>query len=168
MRTLFCIPAVLALAFGPSLLAAQEKEKKEPTHAEKLMAAVHKECCKAEKCEGEQKKTCDNVAASVKAALAKCGEKCKKEGMKCEECAKLKDGGPCDGCSALMVKIVVPWLKTQAEAKDAKHTLGTGEKKETIKCTLLAGPSCKGCAEEMSDAIVKACKEAADKEKEKK
>jgi hypothetical protein len=152
---------MLALAFGASVLGAQDK--KEPTSAEKMMDAIHKGCCKAEKCEGEQKKTCDQVAASVKAGLAKFGEKAKKEGIKCEECAKAKDGGPCTGCSDMVVKVVVPYLKSQAEAKDATHTLGQGDKKETIKCSLLKGPACKGCAEEMSDAILKACKDAAKK-----
>ncbi|HZL73163.1 MAG TPA: hypothetical protein VFC86_11915 [Planctomycetota bacterium] len=160
MKNSFHVSAALALAFGAAALFAQDKPAKEPTGAEKLMAAIHKECCKAEKCEGEQKKVCDNVAGTVKAAMGKCGEKGKKAGLKCEECAKAKDGGPCDGCRDLIVKTAAPWLKTQAEAKDAKHTLGTGEKKETIKCTLLSGPACKGCAEELSDALVKACKEA--------
>ena len=165
MKTLFYVPAVLALVFGSAVLSAQEKGKKEPTSSEKLMEAIHKECCKAEKCEGEQKKTCDHVASTIKAGMTACAAKCKKEGMKCEECAKVKDGGPCDGCREMIVKVVVPWLKTQAEAKDAKHTLGKGDKKETIKCTLLTGPPCKGCAEEMSDAIVKACKEASTEKK---
>ena len=160
MKKSFHVTAALALAFGAAALFAQDKPKKEPTGGEKLWEAIHKECCKAEKCEGEQKKTCDNVASTVKAGMGACMTKCKKEGLKCEACAKAKDGGPCDDCRAMIVKVVVPWLKTQAEAKDAKHTLGTGDKKETIKCTLLSGPACKGCAEEMSDAIVKACKEA--------
>lgn len=160
MKNSFHVTAALALAFGAAALFAQDKPKKEPTGGEKLWEAIHKECCKAEKCEGEQKKTCDNVAVTVKVGMTACMEKCKKEGLKCEACAKAKDGGPCDDCRAMIVKVVVPWLKTQAEAKDAKHTITKGDKTETIKCTLLAGPACKGCAEDMSNAIVKACKEA--------
>ena len=161
MKHSFHVPAVLVLAFGAAALFAQETPKKEPTSAEKLMTAIHEQCCSKEgKCEGEQKKTCDQVAATVKAGMARCGEKCKKEGLKCEECAKAKDGGPCETCREMIVKVVVPWLKAQAGAKDATHTLTKGDKKETVKCTLLAGPACKGCAEDMSDAIVKACKEA--------
>ena len=160
MKTTFRIPAVLALVFGAATLFAQDPPKKEPTGGEKLWNAIHKECCKAEKCEGEQKKTCDNVQSTVKAGMGASMEKCKKEGLKCEACAKAKDGGPCDQCRELIVKTVSPWLKTQAGAKDATHTLKKGEKTETVKCTLLTGPACKGCAEEMSDAIVKACKEA--------
>src|SRR5262245_13904366 len=152
MKKFVQVPVVLVLAFGAAALFAQDK--KEPTGGEKLWAAIHKECCTAEKCEGEQKKTCDNVASTVKAGMAKVGEKCKKEGMKCEECAKAKDGGPCEQCRGLIVKTVSPWLKSQASAKDATHTVAVGDKKETVKCTLLSGPACKGCADEMSDAVV--------------
>src|SRR6185295_14604334 len=90
MKNSFHVPAVLVLAFGAAALFAQDKPKKEPTSSEKLMEAIHKECCKAEKCEGEQKKTCDHGASTVKAGMTACGAKCKKEGMKCEECAKVK------------------------------------------------------------------------------
>jgi hypothetical protein len=163
MKNSFHVPAVLVLAFGAAALFAQDKPKKEPTSAEKLWNAIHEQCCtpKDGKCEGEQKKVCDHVAATFKAGMTSCGAKCKKEGLKCEECAKVKDGGPCDKCREMIVKTVAPWLKTQASAKDATHTVtGKDGKKETIKCTLLTGPPCKGCAEEMSDAVVTACKEA--------
>ena len=165
MKNRFHGPAVLALAFGAAVLFAQDKQdKKEPTGAEKLVAAIHKQCCSKEgKCEGDQKKVCDQVGSTVKAGLGSCTEKFKKEGLKCEECAKAKDGGPCDKCQELVAKVVVPWLKKQASAKDATHTVEKDNKKETVKCTLTAGPVCKGCAEEMSDAIVKACKEAGEK-----
>ena len=167
MKNSFRVAAVLALAFGGAALFAQERGKKEPSSAEKLWNAIHEQCCsKGGKCEGDEKKVCDHVGATVKAGMARCAAKCKKEGMKCEECAKLKDGGPCEACRELTAKVLVPWLKTQASAKDATHTLtGADGKKETIKCTLLAGPACKGCAEEMSDAVVKACKEAAAEKK---
>jgi len=151
------VTAALLVAFGAAALFAQDK--KEPSGVDKLVEAIHKECCKAEKCEGDQKKICDNVASTVKAGMAKCGEKFKKEGMKCEDCAKAKDGGPCEGCRELVVKVVAPWIKNQASAKDATHTVKTGDKTETVKCTLLSGPACKSCADEMSDALVKACKE---------
>jgi len=158
MKRSYCAAAVLVVAFGASVLFAQEK--KEPTGMDKLGDAIHKECCKAEKCEGEQKKACDNVASTVKAAMGKCGDKFKKEGLKCEECAKAKDGGPCDGCREMLVKAISPWVKTQASKKDAQHTVKTGDKTETVKCTLTTGPACKGCADELSDVVVKACKEA--------
>ena len=167
MKNRFHVPAVLALALGAAALFAQDKPKKEPTSSEKLWNAIHEQCCSAKdgKCEGEQKKTCDHVAATFKGGMARTAEKCKKEGMKCEECAKVKDGGPCEGCRKMIVDAIVPWLKTQASAKDATHTLDKGGKKETIKCTLLSGPPCKGCAEDISDAVVKACKEAAKEKK---
>src|SRR5688572_24241901 len=132
MKTSFHVSAVLVLAFGAAALFAQEKGKKEPTGVDKVAEAVHKECCKAEKCEGEQKKTCDHVAETVKAGMAKCGEKFKKEGMKCDDCAKAKDGGPCEMCREMVVKVVAPWIKTQAEAKDPTHTVTKGDKKETV------------------------------------
>jgi len=163
MKHSFHVPAVLALAFGAAALFAQDSPKKEPTSTEKLLSAIHEQCCtpKDGKCEGEQKKACDHVAATFKAGMTSCAAKCKKEGLKCDECAKVKDGGPCDMCREMIVKVLAPWLKTQASAKDATHTLtGKDGKKETSKCTLLAGPACKGCAEEMSDAVVTACKEA--------
>ena len=157
MSKSIAVAAVLAL-FGASVLVAQEK--KEASGGEKLMEALHKECCKAEKCEGDQKKACDNVGSTVKATMAKVGEKGKKEGLKCEDCAKAKAGGPCDGCRDMLVKVMAPWLQKQAGTKDAKHTVTQGDKKEEIKCTLATGPACKGCADELSDVVVKACKEA--------
>jgi hypothetical protein len=167
MKNSFHIPAVLALVFGAAALLAQDMGKKEPSSTEKLLNAIHEQCCsKGGKCEGDEKKTCDQILVTVKAGLTRCAAKCKKEGMKCEECAKVKDGGPCETCRDLMAKVIVPWLKTQASAKDATHTLTLADgKKETSKCTLVAGPACKGCAEEMSDAVVKACKEAAAEKK---
>ena len=153
------ISVVAALVFGVAVLGAQDK-KKEPTGVDKVCDAIHKECCKAEKCEGEQKKVCGNVGATIKAGLGEAGAKMKKEGMKCEGCEKAKEAAPCDACRELLVKTLTPWVKTQAGAKDATHTVTQGDKKETVKCTLLAGPACKGCADEMSTAIVKACKEA--------
>ena len=164
MKHAFHVPAVLALVFGAVALFAQDTGKKEPSSQEKLWNALHEQCCGPEKCEGEKKKVCDRVHATVKAGMARCAEKCKKEGMKCEECAKVKDGGPCDQCREMLVKVLVPWIKGQAEKKDAEHTLtGTDGKKTTSKCTLTSGGVCKGCAEEMSDAVVKACKEASKK-----
>jgi len=165
MRTKFHVSAVLALVFGAGALFAQDGAKKEPTGSEKVVAAIHNQCCsKGEKCEGEQRKVCDRVGATVLAGLGRCQEKCKKEGMTCEECAKAKDGGPCKVCADLTVKVLAPWVKKQASAKDATHTLpSTDGKPEIVKCTLTAGPVCKGCAEDMSDALVKACKESAQK-----
>ena len=88
-------------------------------------------------------------------------EKCKKSGMKCEACEKAGKDAPCEQCNAMCVKTLVPWLKKQMAAKDAVHTKkGDDGKDVTTKCTLLNGPACAGCADEMSDAMIKACKEA--------
>lgn len=165
MRKFFQVPAFLALAFGAGSLFAQDGAKKEPTSAEKVVAAIHDQCCsKGAKCEGDQKKVCDQVGATISAGIGRSQEKCKKEGMNCEECAKAKDGGPCKMCADLAVKTWTPWVKKQASAKDASHTLtGTDGKSETVKCSLTAGPVCKGCSEEMSDALVKAVKKAGEK-----
>ncbi|MBI4566242.1 MAG: hypothetical protein HY716_16275 [Planctomycetes bacterium] len=168
MKSFVCVSAVLALTFSiAGATVRQEMGKQEPTGAEKVWDAVHKQCCSKEgKCEGDQKKMCDQVGSTVKAALARTVEKCQKEGLKCEECAKSKDGGPCRMCQDMMVKVLVPWVKKQAVAKDAMHKLPTaGGKSETIPCSLVKGPICKGCVEEMSDAVVKACKEAVEKKK---
>lgn len=155
MKTSIHVPAVLALVFGAAALFAQEKEeKKEPSSVEKLMTSVHEQLCpKGGKCEGAKKETCDHVVATAKASHARYAEKWKKMGLeKCWACTnEAKDGGPCGMCREWMIKILVPWIKKQAETKDAKHT----QKWETLKCTLRAGPDCKGCVERMSDALVK-------------
>lgn len=166
MKNSFHVSLAIVLAFGAATLFAQDKGKKE-TSTEKIWDAIHEKCCpKGGKCEGDQKKTCDHVGATVKAGVARFMAKCKKEGLKCPDCAKVKDGGPCQKCSDLTVSTVTPYIQTQASAKDATHTLtGADGKKETLKCTLTAGPVCRGCVEEMSDAVIKACKEAAEKKK---
>ncbi len=170
MRMWSQFPMSLVVALGAAALFAQDSPKKEPTGQEKLWNAIHEQCCpKAGKCEGKDKEACDHVKDTVLATAARCMEKCQKEGMKCEECAKAKDGGPCQMCRELTVKTLLPLIKKQAAAKDATHSLPTPDgHNETVKCTLLAGPACNGCAEEWSDALVKACKEAMKKEPAKK
>ncbi len=165
MRKWFHGPVVLALVFGATALFAQDSPKKEPTGGEKLWTAIHEQCCpKAGKCEGKDKETCDHVRDTVMAIGAKCAEKAQKEGIKCEECAKAKECASCQGCRDLTIKTIVPLLKKQASTANATHTLPTADgKTETVKCTLTSGPVCKGCVEEMSNALIKACKEAAQK-----
>ena len=156
------LPIMLEEAFG------RPRPKKEPGSAEKLWNSVHDlNCARGGHCLGDEKKVCDRVAATFKAGLAAGATKGKAEGLTCGECAKNKDAGPCDKCRDALFEILLAWLKSQLEAKATKHTLTKSDgKQESIKCTFTTGVVCKGCVEEMSEAMIKGLKDAASKDKE--
>jgi len=143
-------------------VCCQDKQEKKD-----CWTAIHEQICPEKgKCTGKMKEACDHVADTVKAAGTVCMEKCKKAGMKCGDCEKAGKDAPCDKCHSMCVNTFVTYLKKQCSAKDPVHTKkGNDGKDVSVKCTLISGPACASCADEMSDAMIKACKEAMEHKK---
>jgi hypothetical protein len=105
-------------------------------------------CPKKGACEGECHKVCDRLGETFRAVRAATAELLKKEtGVECVHTAGTCSATACGPCASVKENVYVPIFKERAESRLGKAVAhGDGP------CTLVTGPLCAPCVNELSAA----------------